>query len=314
MFAITARALDLALTKEPLVRRLRPANSAPSIIMDALDLSTNSRGVGWNWSHGLYIPRERRPTNRTAFVLCTFLSAAWYASLFGVLHRAVLSFTGVVSNPEGSTIFDQTLPFATQYLRACIISTLSAFATCFSLLMAYDLSTIPAVLFLGQDPAQWPPAFDAPWRATSLIDFWGRRWHQWLRRVFLFLGGDPLGVFFGRVGTILGALIASAVVHDIFLLVIDPDAEPWRMLVGFGMMGPAMLAERAFYKVTGRKVCGVVGWVWTMAWMVVLGNGMIEGVIKVRGFGSATLIDGVVPVRILVEYLVMAFDRWLHAV
>ena len=314
MFSTVARALDFALAKEPLMRRFRPASSVPSIIKDALDLSISARGLGWNWSHGLHIPQDARPTNRMPFAFCTVLSAAWYAFVFGVLHRAILSFSGVPPNPQGSTIFDETLPPSLGYFRASIISILTALVAYSSLQMTYDLSTISAVLFFGQDPAEWPPAFDAPWRATSLVEFWGRRWHQLNRHVYLVLGGRPFTLFFGRAGTILGAFLTSAVMHDILLLCLDRNAEPWRMFVGFGMMGPAMLAERAFYKATGRKVGGMVGWVWMMAWMVVLGNGMIEGVIKAGGLGSATLIDGVTPVRVLVERLVTGFDGWLHAI
>ena len=314
MFNMAARTLDFAFTKESLVRHLRPVNSTPSIINDSIDLFMNVRGLGWNWSHGMYIPRDARPTNRIPFIFWTVLSTVWYASVFGVFHRAVLSFASVAPNAKESTIFDEALPFALRYLRASIISALTAIVTYSFQQLIYDLCTIPAVLFFGQDPTQWPPVFDAPWRATSIIELLGRRSHQMNRHTYLVLGGYPFSVFFGRAGTILGALIASAVMHDIFLLAIDPGAEPWRMLVGFGVMGLAMLAERAFYKTTGRKVGGVLGWVWMMVWLVVLGNGMIEGVIKAGGLGHATLIDGVVPVRVLTERLVVGFDEWLRVV
>ena len=48
MFSVATRTLDWALAKGPLVRHLRPANSSPSIIMDALDLVSNSRGHAGN--------------------------------------------------------------------------------------------------------------------------------------------------------------------------------------------------------------------------------------------------------------------------
>lgn len=152
MFCIAIRTFDWALEKEPLVRYLRPANSAPSIIMDVLDLAVNLRGHGWNWSHSLYIPRDMRPTNRMAFACSTFLSAVGHASICGVLHRAILSYLGVGSITNGFTIFDDTLPFLLRYLRASIISILTAFAAYTSLQMGYDLCTIPAVLFLGTRP------------------------------------------------------------------------------------------------------------------------------------------------------------------
>ncbi|KAI6138129.1 hypothetical protein BKA82DRAFT_3311445 [Pisolithus tinctorius] len=44
----------------------------PSILMDALDLSTNMRGVGWNWSKSLRFPPDKRPTSRPWFIISVF--------------------------------------------------------------------------------------------------------------------------------------------------------------------------------------------------------------------------------------------------
>ena len=293
------------------MRHLRPANSSPSTIMDALDLLSNLRGHGWEWSRGLYIPRETRPANRMGFIFCTFLSAVAHALITGALFRAVLSLapTGV---PGGSTIFDETLPFLVRYVRSSIISTFAAFGIYAMQQTAYDLCTILAILVLGQDPAQWPPAFDAPWRAISLGDFWGRRWHQFLRHTFLVLGGYPLSFVLGRMGIVLGACLASAVFHHIALVAFNNQVEYWWMLLGFGMMGPGILAERAFHQLTGRRVGGVVGWVWTMAWLLLWGNVMVEGFARAGMFGSASVLDGPWPVRI--SQLVVDFDDWLHTI
>ncbi|KAH0826892.1 hypothetical protein J3R83DRAFT_4438 [Lanmaoa asiatica] len=309
MFYIVTRTLDWTLAKEPLVRHLRPANSSRSIIMNALDLALNLRGHGWEWSRGLYIPRETRPANRIAFAFCACLSAATHALICGALHRAVLSFApvGVGSIPEGSSIFDETLPFLVRYLRATIITTLSAFAIYAVLQMGYDLCTIPAILLFGQDPAQWPPAFDAPWRATSLSNFWSHRWHQWFRRTFVFLG-YPLSFVLGRAGIVFGAFLSSAVFHHVAMLAISSRTEFWRMLVGFGMMAPGILTERAFYQLTGRRVGGTVGWVWTMTWLLLWGSVMVEGFARSGMFGCSSFIDSALPVRVLVEQLAIDLD------
>ena len=281
--------------------------------MDALDLVTNLRGHGWNWSLGMHTPHETRPTNRIAFAFCALHSAVVHAFVCGIFHRAILSFAGVGSISERSTIIDETLSFFVRYLRASIISVFTVIVSCTSLQMGYDLCTILAVLFLGQDPAQWPPAFDAPWRATSLHEYWGRRWQQWFRRTFLFLAGYPFSIFFGRVGIVFGAFLASAVMHDIVLVNLDSRIEFGWMLVGFGMMAPGLLAERAFRRLTGKKVDGALGRVWTMVWLLLLYNVMTEGFARAGGLGHSSLIDSVLPVRVLVERLVTDFDVWLHA-
>ena len=316
MLSVAIRSLHWTFAKEPLVRYLRPANSSPSTMVDALDLFSNYRGLGWEWSRGLYIPRETRPANRIAFAFCAFLSAVVHALICGAFQRAVLSLApiGVGPIPGGSTIFDETLPFLVRYLRASIISILTGFGIYASTHMGYDLNTVAAVLVLGQDPAQWPPLFDAPWRATSLSDFWGRRWHQFFRHIFLTLGGHPLSFVLGRAGIVIGAFLASAVIHYITLVVLDTQAEIWWMLLGFGMMGPGILAERVFHRLTGKRVGGVVGWVWTMAWVLLWGNVMVEGFVRAGMHGASSPVDGPLPVRISVERLVVDFDAWLHTI
>ena len=314
MFSVATRTLDWTFAKEPLVRHLRPANSSPSTIMDALDLVSNFRGHGWEWSHRLYIPRETRPDNRIAFVCCAFVSAVAHTLISGVVHRAVLLLApiGVGPIPGGSTIFDETLPFLVRYLRSSIISILHASSIYAVLQMTYDLCTVPAILILGQDPAQWPPVFDAPWRATSLSDFWGHRWHQFFRRIYVFLGGYPLSFVLGRTGIVIGAFLASALWHQIAVIPLNNRAEFWWMLVGFGMMAPGVLAERAFHQLTGRRVGGVVGWVWTMSWLLLWGNVIIEGLARGGMFGCTTAIDTGSPLRGSVERLTRDFDLWLH--
>ena len=313
MIFIVTRSLYWALTKELPVRRLRPASSAPSRLMDAFDLVTSFRGYGWDWSHGLYIPCETRPSNRIGFISHVTLSAAFHAIICGVFYRALQSFSPTgLGSIVGRSIFDESLPFHLRYLRSSVISIIGCFAAYSFLQMGYDLYTIVGVLLLRQDPAQWPPGFDAPWCATSLTEFWGRRWHQWFRHLFLIQGGYPLSFVFGRMGFIIGAFLSSAVYHHIGLYSLDNTSEFWRMLVGFGMMAPGILAERAYKQLTGRKVGGFVGWVWTMAWLILWGNFIIDGFVRAALFRFGVFVGVVPPLRRLVERLVIDFDTWLH--
>ena len=317
MLAIAARTLDWTLAKGPLVRHLRPANSSPSTIMDALDLVSNFRGIGWDWSgYRLYTPRDTRPTNRIAFAIYTFLSALAHALISGACHRAVLTVVpvGNESTPGASTIFDETLPLFPRYFRASVISVFATFMIYSVMQMAYDLITMSAILLLGQDPAQWPPAFDAPWRATSLSEFWGRRWHQFFRHIFLLLGGRPLSLVFGRPGTIIGTFLGSVFWHHIRTMALSSRADIRWMLFGFGMMAPGILIERAFHQLTGRRVGGVIGWVWTMTWLILWGNVIIEGFAREGMFISSSPIDSASPLRPLVERLAIDFDSWLHTI
>lgn len=312
MLTATLHALSWALAKKPLVRHLRPANNSSSTFMDALDLASNLRGCGWDWSRGLHVPRETRPTHRIAFAFYALLSGVAHFLVDSALHQAIQTFT-TSTGAERSTIFDDTLPVHVRYLRAGIIATLTGFATQCGVQMGYDLCTALGVLVLGHHPAQWPPAFDNPWYATSLADFWGRRWHQFFRHVFL-VGAHPCAAVFGRVGGIVGAFVMSGVCHHIMMIASDGRSEMWRMLVGFGMMALGVLIERASYQATGRKVGGVVGWVWTMTWLLVWGSVTVDGFVRSSMFMPKSGVYSLVPVRMLIDNLVIDFDAWLHTI
>jgi hypothetical protein len=58
------------------------------------------------------------------------------------------------------------------------------------------------------------------------------------------------------------------VFHHIGLTTLNSKSEFWRMLVGFGMMAVGIIIEDVFKYVTGRKVRGLSGWVWTMGWIL----------------------------------------------
>ena len=279
------------------------------MIMDALDLVTNLRGVGWDWSRGLYIPPETRPTNRIAFVFYALLATIPKSVLCAAVIQITNTFTASTASNTQLTIFDETLPFFLRYFRSSIITILTGFMAYWGLQATYHLFTVFGVLFFGQDPAQWPPGIEYPWCATSLTEFWGRRWHQWFRHTFV-MCAYPFSAVFGRAGKVVGAFLVSGLAHHLILLQYDRHSEMWRMFVGFGMMAPGILAERVFYKATGRKVGGIVGWVWMVTWLVIWYGIAVEGFVKARMYPSLSESQA----RVWVEDAVKGFDAWLHAI
>ena len=314
MFVLSARTLEWALAKEPLVRQLRPANSSPSIIMDAFDLTINLRGYGWNWSHGLSCPQDTRPRNCFAFALYAAFSAVGHLSMFGICQRAIISFRPPESTTTAFSLFDESLPLFMQYVRASVIVAFQYILSYSSSQASYDIGTIIGVLFFGQEPAQWPPLFDAPWRSTSLTEYWGRRWHQWFRHTFLFVGGYPLAGLIGRPGILIGGFLASAVMHGILVLGGGNMEAARGVFLTLVMMIPLGLAERAFYRSTGKKVGGFAGAIWTVVCVLLSGTILFEGWMKTGAMGDENLIDGVRPVRMFVEHSVKGLDALLHAI
>jgi hypothetical protein len=322
MFFIAIRSLEWTVQTKPYVRHYpysrpedqRPSTDAPkrNFVLDALDLACTFRGYGWNWSQGLYVARETRPTSsRFAFATSTLISGLTHAFMCGAIHSAVQSFAPeTFGSVDGGTIFDDSLPPHLRYLRSSIIATLCAFGV-YSVLRAGDeLTAVLCILLLRHRPEQWPPSFDAPWRATSLRDFWSRRWHQWFRQVFIFLGGRPISLIFGRAGGVIGAFLASGLFHHVALLALDSSSETWRSLLPFGMMGAGVVFERA---VLGTNVGGWAGWVWTMSWMVLWGNVMVDGWARAGMLGGSSFLDSATPVREPIGVLIRMFDEYLHA-
>ncbi|KAI6123906.1 membrane bound O-acyl transferase family-domain-containing protein [Pisolithus croceorrhizus] len=313
MFCFAFRALEWTLLKNPLKRHLRSAGSSPSIFMDALDLSTNLRGVGWNWSQNVHFPPDTRPTSRVWFIGYVLLSAWYHGVLCGASHLAVQAFSPeTFTVPSGGTIFDPTLPPLIRYVRSSIITVIQAVSIYAVMQFMYDIATLIGVVVFWQDPAQWPPAFDNPWKADSLRDFWGRRWHQLFRRTFVVLGGWPLRIAFGRVGYMLGSFLGSGIFHNVVVVMLNQNVEWWCMLLSFGMMAVGIILEEMFTRVTGREVSGWLGRAWMMAWLLLWGSIIIDGFARAGMLASTNVLDTACPVRGIPEYYVTTLDRWLR--
>ncbi|KAI6151250.1 hypothetical protein BKA82DRAFT_4125575 [Pisolithus tinctorius] len=311
MFCVVVRTLDWAFVNGPLKRPVRPA---PSFVVDAIDLTVNVRGVGWNWSKGIRFPPDTRPSSRLRFAVYTLLSALYHSFICGILHIAVQAFSPeTLTVLSGGTIFDDTLPPLIRYARSSIISIVAAFLFYADIQTHYDIGTFIGVAVFQQDPAQWPPLFDAPWKATSLHEFWGYRWHQLVRRTFIVLGGRPLGFVFGRVGYVTGSFLASGVLHNVMLATLSQSAEWWTMLLSFGMMALGIIVERMFMQMTGRRVGGWIGRVWTMAWLLVWGNSIVDGFARAGLFACWDPFITAAPAKWIVDHYVTALDRWLRA-
>ncbi|KAI5980536.1 hypothetical protein F5J12DRAFT_407289 [Pisolithus orientalis] len=189
VFCFVVRTLEWTTAKDPLKRHLQPAGSSPSIFMDALDLSTNVRGVGWNWSKSLCFPPDARPFSRRWFIVYVLLSTWYYSVVCGASHLATQAFSpGTFTVLTGGTLFDATLPPLIRYVRSIIITAFAAVAIFAVMQLIYDVATLIGVIVFRQDPAQWLPVFDKSWGADFPRDLWGYRWHQPFRRTFVVVG------------------------------------------------------------------------------------------------------------------------------
>jgi hypothetical protein len=111
------------------------------------------------------------------------------------------------------------------------------------------------------------PLMNRPLAATSLADFWGRRWNTAFRDLthrFLF---QPLASRFGTRCGIVAGFLFSGVVHD--LVISGPAGGGYGgPTLYFTLQGAGMLAERS---ALGRRLAlghGWRGWLFTMTVLV----------------------------------------------
>lgn len=143
------------------------------------------------------------------------------------------------------------------------------------------LLSLLAVLVFRDRPSQWSPLlFGTPHLATSLSDFWGKHWHALFRRSFLFLAYAPasklvrpvLGRTAARAAGVLAVFALSGLMHDLGQLNMGGGLDLKRMTGFFVLQGVGCLLEETFENFTGRKVRGLLGWVWTMGWLLTTGT------------------------------------------
>ena len=244
--------------------------SVTQLIFDTMDLMFNLRGIGWSWSKGLRVPKEERDVNSVPSFLASTLYYFITSFLFFDFAFYAMQFLGptTIASPTGSSIFDPSLPPLLRYARATLISYLTGFVVTESIQAFYYLSTLIFVGLLGQTPEQWPHISDTPWWSPSLSDYWSHRWHQLFRDCFINFCGKPFSMLTGRAGGVMGAFLASGLLHDWGLYSMG-RGKNFRNVAGYFLMqGVGVMMEHTWKAATGKRVGGFLGWAWSISWVV----------------------------------------------
>ncbi|KAF4614240.1 hypothetical protein D9613_007731 [Agrocybe pediades] len=271
----------------------RRTDQSGGLLLDALDLTANMRGIGWSWSTGLKLPKEtRNMSSQSSFLFSTFRSLFIQLLFADSFLLAVQSFEGIFA-PVGATIFDSSLPPIPRYIRSSCITFLTGMGIYHIISIYYALATIIALTILPRGPKnntmQWPPLFQSPWCTTSIAEFWSQRWHQLFRYVFINFGGVPFYLVFGRIGAVFGTFFASGVFHAIGLWGMGRGTDFVRITGFFLMMAVGITLEFAFKYVMGRRVGGILGWIWSALWIIGWGNMLVEAWLS-RGMAGTILL------------------------
>lgn len=278
MTVLAMRATIWTFQQNPYQRIHKSNNSSltySQILLDAADLCFNLRGVGWSWSTLPDFPTESR--SPLTFFLHSLVSFIFHIILCDVTHRIVqLLGPNTIGSPLGGSIFDPSLPPLERYLRSTFVTFMAGFTVYSAIQTAYLPLALFSLIFLRQSPSQWPPLFDHPWFSTSLAQFWSRGWHQLFREIFISFGGNSLALFMGRVGTVLGSFFASGILHTLGLWGMGRGGEFIKVTGYFMIMGVGVLLERSWKNLTGSRVDGFFGRVWTLVWLLGWGNFLVD--------------------------------------
>ncbi|KAG9308682.1 hypothetical protein JVU11DRAFT_11639 [Chiua virens] len=317
MLSMATRTAAWAFARERYQRHYPVHNRDPSAsgsvwiaCWNTWDLLFNPRGIGWSWPRGLVVPKPAYETeSRVAFVLMSAVGVAYHALVFDACVQGIRALgPGTFGSIKGGTMFDGALPPTLELGRAVLVSALCASAAYTGLQYTYRLLAILFVILFHQHPSQWPPLFEAPWLSTSLSELWGRRWHQMMRDMLLSLGGRPFGWMFGRLGGLVGVFLVSGVFHDIELRGNGLGGNSMGVIGFWVMNGVGVVLERVWKRTTGRRVGGVLGWMWTFGWLTLWGISFVEANARVGRFAAWTVIGGFEPSLALVGFVRRLFE------
>jgi hypothetical protein len=278
----------------PVERRL----SIPNIFLDAVDLFCNLRGIGWSWSTDTFRGGSRTPSHSIASVAARlFLKLTAYDASQYIMQLICPS----TDNPGGGSIFDPTLPFLTRTFIAALVAIFAALWLYAVEDSMYHIATLIGRVLLRQSASLWPPLSRRPWMSTSIREFWGVRWHQIFRHIFVMYGARPGGALLGRPGAIAGAFALSAFIHVVGQWAFGRGVEARTDGGFFLLMGLGIILEGGFERATGSRVRGVLGWLWTMSWTLAWGTPMIDTWARRGVFASYAFPDRLRLGKILVN-------------
>ncbi|KAG6335566.1 hypothetical protein ID866_3529 [Astraeus odoratus] len=242
----------------------------PGWLYDSLELLSTVRGIGWKFGTGLYVPKEHRPLERSAFLSATLVTSLQNFLVFDACESFIKLVPGVGS-PEGGTIFRPELPTLQRFLLSTAVHIATGSSICAGFELSYDILTLIGVGLLSQDPSSWPPVMDHPWQSDSLHVFWAKRWHQILRETFFIYGGFIGRFLAGNIGTVFGTFIGSALFHESAAYAMGSGFDT-SVLFFFTLQAPLLILERLWTRTTGHRVKGMYGRLWVYFCILILGQ------------------------------------------
>ncbi|KIY43461.1 hypothetical protein FISHEDRAFT_53281, partial [Fistulina hepatica ATCC 64428] len=285
---------------QPYRRTGYPPSTISAILLNALDLCHNHRGIGWTWSKGIKLPEEYRAiNNRLVYLVQTVpllvLSVLRIDALEIVLRTL---YADTLARPNGGySIFDHNLPIFRRYVASTFVTFLCAWRIKETFELAAYVVSLVMVGVLGYPPSSCPPGMGSPLLSTSVQDFWGRQWHQYLRfplvEASTFI--QPAIPGSKRTKLVLGTFITSGFVHVLAYYPLAHHFAIFEHMLFFIGNGMALLVEDAMRRNPSANRPWLL-WIWMWCVLLVLGNVWINALCKMGYVGAHILPDSLHPV------------------
>ncbi|RLM75032.1 wax synthase isoform 1 [Panicum miliaceum] len=94
--------------------------------------------------------------------------------------------------------------------------------------------------------AELEPQFDRPYLASSLGDFWGRRWNLMVPGVLRPCVYRPVRARLGAAAGVLAAFLVSGAMHEVMFYYITLEAGTGEVTAFFALHGACVVAERCW--------------------------------------------------------------------
>ena len=239
----------------------------------SIDLASSLRGTSWfskthwDWAPKALLNSPARLMSRTQFLWLGIRPLILQYLAMDVIDAIQKSRNWDQSNPHSIT----SLPWHEQLVFSVSVCA----QTVLRMTVLYTLFSCICVT-LGSYPESWPPMFDAPFSASSLADFWTRRWHTLFRRVFDRLSKPILHILINPRSTppslaqrtVRSVVIfgISALVHMLLMYRIDmleteyPRRFLDRSILKFFLSQPVGLILEELVVLPARNTFVPVGW------------------------------------------------------
>jgi len=148
-------------------------------IRDALSYLADPRGICWDTGlEAFFAPETRDLSNAKNFLRQTLWRAVTCFMIFDIAQTLLQCIPNTtLGTPQGGSIFFSHLSPIPRYAVSTILSVTTCWVIYFAMDAIHCMITIVAVGLFKQDPSEYPPLFWNPWQATSLRNFWSKRWH-----------------------------------------------------------------------------------------------------------------------------------------